>query len=266
MENDSNENHEYKTWELADNTTCITALAAEYRDLRTKCVIPITSVNVEGIGVVDTTTIISRLKSSTIPPRGRGSLDIVRSDMGETLAYVVLEQEYGTNIDHKLVVERELIGSPGRGIDVVGIENDGKLKLVFAEIKVSDEKSPPQVVDKKKDSISKKLKEHINNQKVTIDKIWDIIRKTRDESFRDLLISATLYWEQENWSKLHIICCGILVRPQDKYRKEDFGKLKEKPKLVHPAAVRFLIICVPGDIEEMVNEFHRLAIAVGGAS
>lgn len=262
IEEYSNSQQEFKVWELEDDATCIATLAGEYRNLRTQCAASISSVNVEGIGVVDTTQILSFLASRTIPLPRDGPFDVIMSDMGETMAYMVLEREYSTQFGYKSVRDRELIQQPGRGIDAVGVENDDTLTLLLGEVKVSGEdRNPPQVVDKNSDSISKSLIAHIKNHDETSRKMRDIARRSRDKVVAELLFAAAMYWDEKKWSHLHIICCGVLVRPRDKYKKEDFGLLKDKPELVAPARVRFLIVCVNSDLEETASEFYRLATA-----
>lgn len=263
----SDAQQEFKVYGLEDAASCIVELAGEYRNLRAQCAVSINSVNVEGIGVVDTTRIRSLLASKTIPlPRG-GYFDVIRSDMGETLAYIILEQKYNIQIGYKSVRDRELIQLPGRGIDVVGVEDNDTLVLLLGEVKVSDEgRHPPLVVDYKDDSISKSLIRHIKNHKETSRKIWDIARRTRDEVVQRLLFTAALYWDKQMWSYLRVVCCGVLLRSRDKYNEKDFGLLKDKPELVAPAKVRFLIVCVHGDLEETVSEFCRLATAAEEAS
>lgn len=267
FEDYSDKGQEFKAWELVDNAKCLATLSNEYRTLRTACTTPINQVSVEGIGVVSTAQIKSYLESKTIPFRQKGSFDVVRSDMGETLTYIILEQNYSTQIGYKGIRSRELIQLTGRGIDVVGVENNGVLTLVLGEVKVSNQdRNPPDVVDKNRDSISKTLKAHIKNHQETSRKIWDIIRKTEDPSLKDLISAAAIYWDEKKWSFLHIICCGILVRPLSKYRNKDFGSLKDDPGLVSPGKVRFLIICINDDLDDFVSEFYRMVREKEGTS
>ena len=261
IEDFSDKEQEFKTWKLVDNTTCLATLSNEYRTLRTVCKTPLNQVNVEGIGVVNTTQIKSYLEPKTIPFRQKGSFDVVRSDIGETLAYILLEQNYGTQIGSKGVQNRELVQSVSRGIDVVGVENNGILTLVLGEAKVSNQdRNPPDVVDTNRDSISKTLRAHIKNHQETSRKIWDVIRKCENPVIKDLLLAAAIYWDEKMWSFLRIICCGILVRPLNKYSTKDFGLLKGDPGLLSPAKVRFLIVCVNDDLDNFVSEFYRMVI------
>ena len=267
FEDFSHNEQEFKAWKLVDSPTCLAHLSNEYRTLRTACKTPINQINVEGIGVVNTAQIKSYLESKTIPFRQEGPLDIIRSDMGETLAYILLEQNYNTQIGYKGVQSRELIQFTGRGIDVVGVENNGILTLLLGETKVSNQdRNPPDVVDRNRDSISKTLTEHIKNHQKTSRKIWDVIRKCEDPAIKDLLSAAAIYWDEKKWSFLRIICCGILVRPVNKYSSTDFGLLKGNPDLISPAKVRFLIVCVHDDLDNFVYEFYRMVMEKEGIS
>lgn len=259
----SHAEHEFKVCGLVDHQACISALASEYRNLRTQSAASLDSVSLEGIGVVDTTRIRSVLASKTIPVLRGGPFDVIRSDMGETLAYVMLEQTYNTQIGYKSVRDRELIQLPGRGIDIVGVENSSFLVLLLGETKVSDEgRNPPRVVDDNEDSISKSLIKHMENHEETSRKIWDITRRVSDHIVWELFVSAALYWDCRMWSNLGIICCGVLIRPRDKYSEKDFGILKENPEFVDPAKMRFIIVCIDDDLEKTVSEFYRLAKTV----
>ena len=182
--------------------------------------------------------------------------------MGETLAYTVLEREYKTIIGYKGVRDRELIQRTGRGIDVIGIETDGNFTLLLGEVKVSSEdKNPPRVVDENDDAISKSLQSHMSNNAETSKKIWDVARRIRDNSVAEQFFAAAMYWDLEMWTKLKVVCYGVLIRPKDKYNDDDFGSLKSNPGIVTPGTVRFIIVCFDGDIEEVVSEFHTLAKA-----
>ena len=128
----SNAGHEFKVCGPLDQKACISALANEYHNLRTQPTVSTDSINLDGIGVVDTTRIRSLLTAKVLPlPKG-GPFDVVRSDMGETLAYIMLEQNYNTQIGYKSVRDRELIQLPGRGIDIVGVVNDNSLVLLLS--------------------------------------------------------------------------------------------------------------------------------------
>ncbi len=257
LDNFPNPPHEFSVWKLTLNTTNLNSLAEEYSDLRVGP-LPSRLLNFEGIDIVDISEVQTLLASRTIPERQQGNFDIIRSDMGETLGYVLLESNYNTLIGYKGVRERELVDRPGRGFDIIGVEDGQKLKLLFGEVKVSDEdRETPQVVDSSSDSISKTLKKHMQNHEETVKKTWDVARKTRDPVEQQRLLEAALYFDYKKWDKLEVVCCAVLVRSSRKYQEENFGELKQRPELVTPGNVRFLIVCFDCELYELVNQFYH---------
>jgi hypothetical protein len=218
----------------------------------------------DGIGIFDVSGIKKRLQEATIPLQGMGNFDVVRSDLGEVLAMMVLEQEYGTQFAYKSVRDREVCQLAGRGIDAIGIENAERLTLLIGEAKVSAESgSIPKVVDRSKDSLSKQLKGHMKAHTETGRKLWDIVRRTTDANLQSLFITAALYWEEKCWDKLAVVCCATLVRPKSLYKRRDFGSLWESPEQTSPASVRFLILCVQESIDNAVKKFYEAAMLEG---
>jgi hypothetical protein len=192
----------------------------------------------------------------------------VRSDFGETLAYVLLEDQFGTLIGYKGVRDRETIQQVGRGIDIVGVEEGDPLLLLLGEVKVSDESaSPPQVVDKTADCLQVQHLKHIGERQITAKKIWDQSRHVTDKDIRDRLFTAALYFESERWDKLQLISCSVLVRPEQKYSDRDFGSFRDAPSDYCPARIRFIIFCVPGDsIESIIQDWYESINSTGAAA
>src|SRR5207237_641083 len=77
-------------------------------------------------------------------------------DFAETISYCLLADVFKTRFGYKSLRDRELVQLTGRGIDAIGIEveENGDIRLVLGETKLSDEaKSPPAVVDKGDDCL-----------------------------------------------------------------------------------------------------------------
>src|SRR5690606_16668023 len=153
-QNHENTPHIYHVYGLDGDYSWLTQLAEEYQNLRVETDHHMEEISVDGIAVVDPSSILRRIRAATIPtrPEEPTNFDVVRSDFGETLCYIVLEDGHRTIFGYKSVRDRELTQLPGRGIDAIGIEEnaDGTLTLVMAEVKVSDDvNSPPGVVDRK---------------------------------------------------------------------------------------------------------------------
>jgi hypothetical protein len=251
--------HEYRVLGPDVSADWLKETAEEYVRLRTECETPLSEISVEGIGVVSTEDLKKRLKKATIPYRRADNFDVVRSDFGEVLSYLVLERHYGVRLGYKSVRDRELAQSPGRGIDALGIEVGDRLTLVLGETKVSDEKtSPPQVVDKSKDCLSRQHVGHLTDGEGTAKKLWDVARRVADLDLRTLYMKAAILFEDGRFDKLRIIGCCTLVRPKERYTAEDFGSFKKNPKKYEPAQIRFLVIRLAEGIEDVVAKWYQI--------
>lgn len=207
---------------------------------------------------MDVSRIQKYLRKASIPKYKKGNFNVIRSDFGELLCYILLERDYGTFFGAKSICYRELKDSPGRGIDAIGIENDALLTLVLCEVKVSDDKlSPPQVVDGSNDCLSKQHRHHLDNlDKATKDKVWRAMRFTRDQNIANLLSVTAVYLEEKRLDKLRIIVNSILIRPKTKYTQADFGSFLKQPNKYNPASIRFLIACVPEEIDVIIKKWY----------
>lgn len=254
--------------EMKPTTVWLNQLASEWVALRTEITATISkSIQITDIDIVDTVELANLIRNYTVvPPRttrkdGRpNQLDTIRSDFGELVGYMVLESNFGTLIPWKPISQREIAEKTARGIDVVGIENgsSGKLRLVLAEVKASDEQNAvPSVVDKNDDSLNKTLLGHIKNRVNTTAKLFDIARKVANSEHSRLLFKAILLWEKEKWTDLDVVCCALLVRQKQLFDVQNFGALHKSCDGLRPACVRFLIVALPGSIDEITNSFHK---------
>jgi len=254
--------HSFRSLGLTDSLDWIDTVATEYIRLRTECAQPLADISLDGIEVLRVDRIGKYLKNATIPERRFDNFDVVRSDFGELLCYMLLEQEYETRFGYKSIRDRETTQQPGRGIDAVGVEEDDEgtpLTLVLGEVKVSNEAaSPPQVVDKSNDCLRNQHLSHLRNPVATAKKIWDMSRRSPDPSAQALLFTAALYLEEKQWDKLRLIACCVLVRPRCKYTKADFGSFQQCPDDYKPALIRFLVVCIPDDVEKMVQNWYAI--------
>lgn len=262
--------HRYLAMELDGQSDWREELAAEYRALRTATAIPVKEVRLDGIQVMDVTEIQRRLSRATVPGWRGGNFAVVRSDFGETLAYLVLEQRFGAVFTYKSVRDRETIRLPGRGIDGIGIEKNGKLTIVLAETKVSDEAdSPPRVVDSNKDGLRNQHLAHMKNHDETSRKLWDVARRANTADLHNLFLAAALWFEEKKWDQINVVACCVLVRPRELYRETDFGSFQSSPQDFDPARVRFLVICIPEDlgtdVDDVVKTWHKLVTGEGVA-
>lgn len=252
--------HEYRVLIPTDEKDAwLTELAEEYVRLRTACAWPLSDILLDGIGVVSTANLMQRLKKATIPYRRADNFDVVRSDFGEVLSYLILERHYGVRLGYKSVRDRELTQSPGRGIDAVGFEKGKPITLVLGETKVSDDKeSPPGVVDKSDDCLSAQHVGHLSEREHTAKKLWNTSRHVTDLELREMYMTAAIMLEEDKLDGMKIVGCSVLVRPEKHYTVKDFGSFKKSPARYKPANVRFLIIRLADGIEDVVQKWYSI--------
>ena|GEM_PF-1190707 len=255
--------HHFSTLRPQEMAKWLRAVAKEYVRLRTECSVNLPAVlDVSGLGSFDVSQLNARLKKALVPQDDtqRKAFSVTRSDLSEVAAYMLLEQRFGTEIAYKLVRDRELVALPGRGIDAIGIEKGEKLFVVLGEVKFSDEASAPkapQVVDKAKDGMRNQHLGHLEELSCTVDKIWDCARRARTPEERDSLMAAALYLEHQKWDNVGIVSCCVLVRPEQHHSPGDFGSFREQPSDFVPAAVRFLVWTLPGDMESILQDWVK---------
>lgn len=253
--------HIYHVYGLDGDYSWLSHLAEQYHNLRVETDHPLEEISIDGIAVVNPTSILERIRSATIPtrPPKPTNFDVVRSDFGETLCYVLLEDAYQTIFGYKSVRDRELIQQPGRGIDAVGIEEnlDGTLTLVLAEVKVSDDgASPPRVVDASDDSLRNQHIEHIQHLEKTVKKLYNTCRHSRKPEVQKLFIRAAICLEDGKMDQICLVACCLLVRPQAKYAETDFGTFRNSPVDFDPAKVRFLVVCIPENVDTVITKWY----------
>lgn len=255
--------HHFRVYEPDDcsNSDWFGPLAQEYIKLLTHRATTPRAITVNQSDFqMDMSCIQKYLRKSSIPKSKGGNFDVVRSDFGELLCYMLLERDYSTLFGAKSICYRELRDAAGRGIDAIGIENSNPLTLVLCEVKVSDEqKSPPQVVDSADESLSKQLRYHLDNlDEATKDKVWRAMRFTRDQDIADLLTLAALYIEEKRFDMLRIIVSSVLVRPKAKYTQADFGSFRKNPNKYDPAFIRFLVACIPEGADDTIRKWYNV--------
>ncbi len=262
--------HHFRVYLLDKNTLedWLNELADEYIQLRTRRKHAIEDLSTDDINVVNPELVeryrLSATRSGrlTVPTYSPGNFNVLRSDFGELLCYLLLEQDYNTRLGYKSICDRDTIHQPARGIDAIGIEGflPSILTLVLSEVKVSDEQaSPPQVVDASNDSLRNQHLEHIRNRKTsTREKIVDLSRRVDDIEFSQHLSWVAFFLEEENWDTLQVISCSILIRPKEKYTKKDFGSFWRKPDDYKPALIRFLIVCIPEDVDIILQMWDKV--------
>jgi len=261
--------HLFIVMRLSYDSGWLEVLAEQYIEMRSQIQALLSQVTDDGVPGFDMSNLMARIKEAAIPypernPK-RKNFSIIRSDLGEALNYVLLEQTYATKFAVNLVADRELVSAPGRGIDAIGIEEDTDvLRLVFSEVKVSsDRNSPPSVVDGSDDSMHHQHLGHVSNRKITANKIINAATKAKTPEIKALFLRAALLFEVAN-GEMEVVAHCFLVRPEACYTPADFGKFKNNPSAYTPANVRFAIACVPEDIDKVETSWYDTIVRVGG--
>ncbi|GCE12037.1 hypothetical protein [Tengunoibacter tsumagoiensis] len=260
--------HQYRVYEPGSSSTVdwLFPLAKEYVKTLSQSILPRRPIQApESDFHMDMTRLERYIAKASIPKYKPGNFNVVRSDFGELLCYVLLECWYNTLFGAKSISYRELKDLPGRGIDAIGIERGDPLTIVLCEVKVSDDqKSPPRVVDDSDDCLSKQHRHHLDAMShATKEKIWRAYRFTKDERIGDLLAEAATYIEEQQIEKLRIVSCNVLIRPKTKYTEADFGSFRQTPADYLPADIRFLIACVPDDLNTLIKDWYSIVEKTG---
>ena len=251
--------HSFRAASFDPNSSWLEDSATEYRRLLTEFSPPLKPIPLDGIDILDVSALKSFFAGHLIPPFRGKIFDAVRSDFGEVLSYMVLENHYATEIALKSVRDRERTDCPARGIDIVGFETKEKLCLIIGECKVSDDiTSPPKVVDKNKDCLRVQLTKHVSQKDETIRKLTQLARRASSQIGRDRLLAAILYWQENRWDLLEIVCCPLLIRSHGVYRPTDFGSLMSDDAGFENTTIRFIILVTPEPIDETIRKWYDM--------
>lgn len=254
--------HVLRANEIDPASTWMQDTAAEYRRLMTGFEPPLATLALDGIQILDVGALRAYLEPRLIPLRTESVFDIIRSDFGETLGYTLLEGTFGTEIALKQLRTRERSDLAARGIDVVGVEESAKLRLVIAEIKVSDEaKSPPKAVEEGETCVRSQLASHMARKDETLRKLARIALQCNRIDVRRRIFAAMVYWQEDRWEDLDVVCCAIVVRSRDAYQPTDFGSLRDNQTSLGGATLRFIILLTPRPIEETVRRWYEIVLA-----
>jgi hypothetical protein len=162
--------HHYRIYDVidADDVSWLEVLAREYIKILThQAISPAKRTKASDDTVMDMSRVQRYRRKACLPTFKEGNFNVVRSDFGELLCYMILERDYQTRFGVKSIYDRELRDASGRGIDAIGVEKGERLTPVFCEVKVSDDKpSPPRVVDQNDDCLSKQHCYHLDKLEV----------------------------------------------------------------------------------------------------
>ena len=261
------DNHHLRVFKPRDSGW-LARVASEYRKLRTESITPLEPLTLEGVDIVDVAGVEEMLAEAGVPTYQPGNFGVIRSDLAELLLAWIQADEYGCKYGYRSIRDRELVQLPGRGIDQIGVElaegpGGVSIALILGEAKSSSQAaSPPTVVDTSEDCLRVQHRGHLADLDLTIDKVLNASRHARDpEVAQSLRIVAHLLRKGDE--RARIVVSSLMVRPADVFAAPtDFGSFFSSPSDYEPANVRFILVSVPGSIDEIAKELGELAAEV----
>lgn len=189
--------------------------------------------------------------------------DIYRSDLGELLLTDYFEEklpaEERFKIPFKNITNRELAGSPGRGIDAIGYrEKDDKIQILLGEAKVSHQiKNPPDVVDYNQDSIYETQKKFHSNKDLLINRLSDYCRKLSAADAEKVGVAILLMKFNRNDHYDIIFGCSLIRDVSCVKINEDYGKFYTQKTDFDPFEVSFCIMSFDKGITDTIDLFYE---------
>jgi hypothetical protein len=206
-------------------------------------------------------SLIDEVASSVIPQMNMEAkklhLQTPRNEVAEILAYDALRRLHNAVIPASRIREKEVSGQPTRGVDIFALLLEPKVRAVICEVKASsDAASPPSVVGTGDDSMHSQTKKRLKDRKTLIAELNWAHKHTSDDMRRDVARALILLSRKDAEPP---VAAPVLVRPVDRHGEDDFGCFKETPQEYSPAQVRFLILRIPGTLEEFANRVYARA-------
>lgn len=264
-------------------------LAKAYRALRTSTAVDVDQLDLSHLQILSTDLLKQRIVDAAIAQRRGGNFDVLRSDLAEMALLLHVEEAFGCCFGVISIRDRELPGSAGRGIDLVGVEmstatvtsstsatpaedsgvgqgaNDGSapqpaLVLVLGEAKTSSQaESPPRVVDRDELCLRSQHLANFADLDKTADKVLNAARAATDPQVMSAMSIASEALRQGRFDIVQVAATSMMVRPASQGTMTDFGTFRTAPEDYAPAWVRFLLLRLDDDdIEGLVDQFLEL--------
>ncbi|MYX45663.1 hypothetical protein GTW59_32145 [Streptomyces sp. SID89] len=184
-------------------------------------------------------------------------LQTPRNEVAEILAYDALRTLHRVFIPASRVREKEEDGMPTRGVDIFALIMHPNVRAVISEVKASSDKSsPPGVVGVGDDSMHAQTKKRLKDRK-TLMKELNWAHKHTTTEMKVEVAKALILLSKTNAEPP--VAAPVLVRPVEQYRETDFGCFLESPDEYAPAQVRFLVLRLPGTLEDFANRVYARA-------
>ncbi len=222
----------------------------------------------DGLGeIADVTRLIGlvdEVLGAAIPPpnanpRQPPQLRLPRNELAEILAYEIASKIHAATIPATRIREKETPGQPARGLDLLSIVDQDPVQLLVTEVKASQSSdSPPAVVCDGGDSLRQQTLSILGDRaRLTQELNWAYKHCKPDD--RELVASTMIRLSLE---QIHLVAAPVLVRSSASYARSDFGCFESGPDEFAPARVDFVILCLPGGIEELASNVYLRARAV----
>lgn len=213
--------------------------------------------------IIDTDRIkeaIERTLAASVPIPGSHpvpQLDVARNELAEALANLALSTIHGTVIPAPRIANKEVPGTPARGLDLLGFE-DLPLLVVVSETKASSAAaSPPPVVGTGPDSLRSQLKRFLGTDDRLLSEFSFALKHSKSE--HHLLIARAILAHIDG--TLSIVIAPILVRPKNGRGASDYGTFQTNPTEFTPARVRFCLLVIDRPLDELANAVYEGARA-----
>lgn len=182
-------------------------------------------------------------------------LQVPRNEVAEVLALYVLEHLHRFQVPASRIKNKEVPGSPSRGLDVLGITPSSAVALT--EVKASSSKSsPPSVVHSAPDSMHTETLRRLNDPKSLLAELhWAL--KHAKESTRESAAKSLLLYSLPGPPTP--VVAPVLVRAADTYQVNDYGNFRTPSTEFGKSPIQFVIIRLPVTLEEFANLVYTKA-------
>lgn len=204
--------------------------------------------------------LVDRVAVAVIPQMNSDSkqplhLQVPRNEVAEVLAIYVLKEIHGFSVPSTRIRNKEVAGSPSRGLDVLGLTPT--MGIALTEVKASSStKSPPSVVHEAVDSMRAETLKRLNNPDSLIAELHWALKHAKPESRIDVAKSLLLYARER--PPISTVA-PVLVRPAGAYQAADYGTFKEPSIEFGPSPVKFVVVRLPGTLEEFARSVYAKA-------
>lgn len=215
----------------------------------------------EGVADIEAITeAVQRTLTASVPVPGTHPiphLDVARNELGEALTHLAFVHAHGTVVPASRIRNKEVPGQPARGRDLLGLD-DSPPAAVIGEVKSSsDASSPPPVVHVGDDCLRAQFVAFLgSDDAVLVELNWAL--KHSAPEHHDLIGRAMV---AHVVGELPVRVAPVLVRPRDRLGANDFGAFRDDPGQFDSATVRFSILTIDDNLEDLATAVYEAARA-----